>query len=136
MNLSIFGRSALRVMAPLVISALSATAAAQPCSPEWTALTGGGTNNNVNALTVFSSGGSPVLCAGGTFTTAGGTPASRVAKWNGTAWSALGNGVNSTVNALCVFDDGSGPALIVGGAFSTAGTGPANGVAKWNGTSW
>ena len=30
--------------------------------------------------------------AGGDFTTAGGVSASRIAKWDGTSWSALGHG--------------------------------------------
>ncbi|MCE7986676.1 MAG: hypothetical protein DYG89_36345 [Caldilinea sp. CFX5] len=29
------------------------------------------------------------LHAGGNFTTAGGTPGSRIARWNGSSWSAL-----------------------------------------------
>ncbi|MBF9239898.1 IPT/TIG domain-containing protein [Hymenobacter sp. BT683] len=69
---------------------------------------------------------------GGTFTTAGGVAANKVAKWNGTAWSALGTGLNSTVLALAV----SGPDVYVGGGFTTAGGVAANYVAKWNGTAW
>ena len=34
------------------------------------------------------------------FTTAGGVSANKVAKWNGSSWSALGSGMNSTVRAL------------------------------------
>jgi hypothetical protein len=98
----------------------------------------------ISALTVFDdgSGGGPALYAGGDFTFAGGTPANRIAKWNGTSWSSLGtgsaNGVNSSVRALTVFDDGSGsgPALYAGGDFTTAGGLSANRIAKWNGTSW
>jgi hypothetical protein len=37
------------------------------------------------------------LC-GGTYTIAGEVPANRIAKWNGTEWSALGSGVNAPVN--------------------------------------
>jgi len=40
-----------------------------------------------------------------------------IAKWNGSAWSALGGGVSSTVYALAV----SGSDLYVGGTFTTAG---------------
>jgi hypothetical protein len=50
------------------------------------------------ALTVSGSD----LYVGGDFTTAGGASANRVARWNGSAWSALGSGVNTTVNALAV----------------------------------
>ncbi len=31
-----------------------------------------------------------------------------IARWDGSAWSALGSGTNSTVNALLVFDDAGG----------------------------
>jgi hypothetical protein len=34
------------------------------------------------------------LYAGGRFTTAGGVPATNIAKWNGSAWSALGAGIS------------------------------------------
>ena len=34
------------------------------------------------------------LYAGGRFTTAGGIAANRIAKWNGSSWSALGSGMN------------------------------------------
>jgi hypothetical protein len=108
----------------------------------WSAL-GSGLNFHVFALTVFDdgSGGGPALYAGGWFTTAGGVPANRIAKWNGTGWSALGYGMsgpNTEVAALTVFDDGrgGGPALYAGGRFITAGAVPANRIAKWNGTSW
>jgi hypothetical protein len=57
------------------------------------------------------------LYAGGYFTTAGGTEASYIAEWNGSAWSALGSGMDSQVRALAV----SGTNLYVGGDFSTAG---------------
>ena len=48
---------------------------------------------------------------------AGGSPANDIAKWDGSAWSALGSGVNNGVSALAVF----GSHLYVGGGFITAG---------------
>src|SRR6185436_11392597 len=72
------------------------------------------------------------------FTTAGGNPATNVAKWNGSSWSALGSGIgnvpgqNTEVNALAV----SGNDLYVGGRFTAAGGLAATNVAKWNGSSW
>ncbi|MGA2555545.1 MAG: hypothetical protein ABSG04_04650, partial [Verrucomicrobiota bacterium] len=77
------------------------------------------------------------LYAGGYFTTAGGVPVANVAKWNGSAWSALGSGIvrsgyNSTVYALAV----SGTNLYAGGWFTMAGGVPANYIAKWDGSVW
>jgi hypothetical protein len=96
---------------------------------------GSGMNAAVLALTVFNDGSGPALYAGGSFTTAGGTVANRVAKWDGAAWSPLpgpdGNGMNDSVLALTVFDDGRGPALYAGGNFSTAG-----GIHSWRIARW
>ncbi len=78
------------------------------------------------------------LYAGGAFTNAGGTPANRIAMWNGSNWSALGSGMDWTnryipiVYALAV----SGNALYAGGQFTSAGGIAANNIAKWNGTNW
>jgi hypothetical protein len=91
---------------------------------------------NVWTLAVFDDGAGPALYAGGDFTTAGGTPAAGIAKWNGVSWSALSSGMNGVVYALKVFDDGSGPVLYAGGGFSTAGGTTARCIAKWNGTTW
>ncbi len=57
----------------------------------------------------------------------------RIAKWNGSAWTALGTGMNSAVSELAV--DGSGN-LYAGGSFTTAGGVAANRIAKWNGSAW
>lgn len=119
------------------IAALGAayTAVAQPCTPQWEAV-GAGLGGVAHGLAVFDDGGGPALYAGGFFTTAGGAPANRVAKWDGQSWSPLGTGVNNTIIALTVFDDGGGPALYVGGVFTMAGGAPAVRIAKWDGQSW
>ena len=58
------------------------------------------------------------LYAGGDFTTAGGSAANYIAKWNGSSWSALGFGdERRRVYALAV----SGSDLYAGGYFTTAG---------------
>lgn len=58
------------------------------------------------------------LVAGGTFTQAGGAPANRLARWNGTSWSPLGSGVDSRVVVLATLPAGQ---LAVGGEFNNAG---------------
>ena len=93
-------------------------------------------NSSVLALAVGADGS---LYAGGRFTTAGGAPASHVARWDGSAWSPLGSGVQlrsgefGYVSALVFGADGS---LYAGGSFTTAGGAPANSVARWDGNAW
>ncbi|OAS14275.1 S-layer homology domain-containing protein [Paenibacillus oryzisoli] len=72
------------------------------------------------------------LYVGGSFTTAGGTPASHIAKWDGSQWSSLGTGLNSYVFAIAA----SGADVYAGGIFSTAGGTPVGSIAKWNGSNW
>jgi hypothetical protein len=72
------------------------------------------------------------LIAGGTFGTAGGTPARGIAAWDGNEWHPLGSGVNGAVVALAVFDD----SLIVAGQFTEAGGVPCKNIARWDGSSW
>lgn len=54
---------------------------------------------------------------GGFFTTADGSPANYIAKWNGSTWSALGTGMDNWVIAIAV----SGTDVYAGGYFTTAG---------------
>lgn len=108
---------------------LSETAASAIVANSWSAL-GSGLNGNCFALVMDGLGN---LYAGGTFTSAGGVPASRIAKWDGTSWSALGLGVNNAVNALIIDNNGH---LIAAGDFTTAGGMAANRIARWDGMSW
>jgi len=59
----------------------------------WSALAEGLRDEPVNTLTVIGQGGSAGLYAGGQFTRSGDLDTRRVARWNGTAWSALGDGI-------------------------------------------
>jgi len=104
----------------------------------WSALGGGlaGTGAKAWALAEHDDGSGSALYAAGDFTTAGGQPASRVARWDGAAWSALGLGLNGRGHALAEFDSGSGPALFATGSFSQAGGASASRVARWDGTAW
>jgi len=96
--------------------------------------TGGG--SSVEALELFDDGSGLALFAGGYFSSMDGIVVNRIAKWDGSTWSALGSGMNSAVLALEVFDDGNGPELHAGGRFTTAGGSAAVRVAKWDGSSW
>ena len=107
----------------------------------WSTLGSGlsGSQPIVRAMAVFDdgSGGGPALFAGGGFSSAGGVPATRIARWDGNSWSSLG-AMSNLVTDLRVFDDGSaaGPALYAGGWFQFAGGVAANRIAKWDGSSW
>jgi len=98
-----------------------------------------GVNNPVFALCVADEGiGAPVLMVGGGFTEAGGAAASRIARWNGSAWSAVGSGTNGIVYALMMTDSSAlgGPGLVVGGSFTQAGGVAASHIARWNAAEW
>ncbi|HSY76587.1 MAG TPA: T9SS type A sorting domain-containing protein, partial [Bacteroidia bacterium] len=82
---------------------------------------GAGTDNNVATMTGFNG----ALYIGGQFDSAGGNPASHIAKWDGTTWSALGAGMNDNVFALAVYNS----TLYAGGQFDSAGGSPANHIA-------
>ncbi|MBV6501848.1 MAG: hypothetical protein CJBNEKGG_04378 [Prosthecobacter sp.] len=96
-------------------------------TPLGAGLTGG--TLTVNAVAVM--GGDVFI--GGTFTAVDGLSASRVARWDGSAWSALGSGANGSVNAMAVL----GSELFIGGTFSSVGgVSLTSRLAKWDGTNW
>jgi len=99
--------------------ACAATSIAQ-CTTAWAPL--GGLNQGVRTLLVAKNGD---LIAGGDFTQAGGQPANKVARFDGTQWRAMGNGLPWAVHALAELSDGS---IVGGGMFG--------GIWRWNGTSW
>ena len=108
---------------------VSHVAAWDPVGESWTPL-GAGTNGLVNALVAGIGTGN--IYAGGSFTLAGGSPASRVAKWDTAteSWSPLGDGVDDTVETLVIV--GINVYLCAGGWFNNAGGSPASRVAKWD----
>lgn len=96
-----------------------------------TGLTGYSTPNAM-ALLVTIAGD---LYVGGKFTTAGGVTVNNIAKWDGTAWSALGTGVTgSTVNVYGLREENG--KIYVCGDFDDAGGLDVLGFAIWDGTAW
>ena len=90
----------------------------------------------VNALAVFDGGSGSALYVGGSFTTAGGMAAGRIARWNGSGWSALGAGMDASVGSLAVFGDGTERALHAGGEFTSADGIAVGAIARWDGSTW
>jgi hypothetical protein len=90
----------------------------------------------VFTLHVFDDGSGAALYAGGFFTTAGGHSANRIAKWNGSAWSALAGGTSGPVGALVGFNAGDGLRLYAGGSFGAADTVSTSNIAKWGNGTW
>src|SRR4030095_14922969 len=117
----------IRLMAVLLTLCLITLSNTISYSQSWNAL-GSGTNGTVNASIVFAN----QFYIAGNFTTAGGNPISRIARWTGTTWAGLGTGINGTVNALTVFNG----ELIAAGSFTTAGGVTVSNIARWNGNAW
>jgi hypothetical protein len=98
----------------------------------WSAL-----SSQVSAVVyALVSDGNGSLYAGGNFLDAGGIGAAdRIAKWDGTSWSALGAGIQNANPVYALLLNGSD--LFVGGAFIDAGGNTsADYIGKWNGTQW
>lgn len=91
---------------------------------------GNGMSAGVNALAVYAGD----LVAAGLFATAGNVQTGRVAKWNGTSWSAL-----SALSLPPLISSGSVVCMAVRGSLYFGGFGGILNTAcivRWNGTSW
>lgn len=98
-------------------------------------------NGNITWIGEFTGGSiqtglvSPTgdIYAIGAFTGVNGVAANRIAKYNGTSWSALGTGLDNTALDLYFANNGQ---LYVGGSFHTAGGVTVNHIARWDGLAW
>jgi hypothetical protein len=65
----------------------------------------------------------------------GATVATGIAKWDGSAWTALDGGMTPYTNvyALCLDDEDN---LYAAAGFLVAGGGVFGGIARWDGTAW
>jgi len=109
----------------------------QSCEGQWLVGYGiPGVNGSVNAMTLWDPDGAgplpEMMIIAGSFSMVNKTPASNIAAWDGTQWSALGSGVNGAVNALAVYQG----RLYAGGTFTIAGGSATGVVASWDGTNW
>lgn len=99
-----------------------------PSTGVWSSVFTSGANLMVRALAFDGTG---LLYLGGAFTSAGGVAVNYIAKWNGTAISAVGTGMNAAVFALAV---DSANNVYVGGQFTLASATAVSRVAYWNST--
>ena len=85
---------------------------------------------------VFSTAAGPngELVVAGAFTSVGGVPANKVARHDGTTWSALASGVDIGIPyATAVKSNGD---IFIGGEFTLVGGVSASNIARWNGSEW
>jgi len=120
-----------------LIAALAAPAIASAgdCTPAWQYDIGTpGVAGYAGAFAAWDDGTGESLYAAGSFTSADGNPASNVARWDGSAWSALDSSVfASFCNTVMPYDG----RLYVGGAFNGVGGIPGTStIASWDGTGW
>ena len=134
---AVMRRPLLVVVVSIAALALPITGASATGPGGWDHLGKGvpATTSSLNFYVDALKASGSVLYVGGAFTNAGGVPsADLIAKWNGSAWSALGSGIgNGIVRAIAV----AGGKVYAGGTFSNAG-GDANAdfLAVWNGSTW
>ena len=106
---------------------------------------GGGMNGSVRALKAYSLPSPPLgriqLVAGGSYTTAGGAAANRIASWTDStiapgspAWTAMGAGFDGTVLAI----ERHAGSTYAGGDFTASGATTLNRIARWvpSSSSW
>jgi hypothetical protein len=95
-------------------------------SQTWSAL-GTGVDSSVftDVRAIIEHQGNIII--GGEFGSVGGVPASRVAKWNGSAWQNMGTGLPDLVKTFAVFNDTVYAGLDAEGSPT---------IYKWNGSSW
>ena len=84
----------------------------------WVGFGAPGVNNPVHDLALLPNRDLVVV---GEFNAADGSPAMRVARWDGSAWHAMDTGTDFEVRALEVMPDGT---IAIGGAFQAAGGRP------------
>jgi hypothetical protein len=89
----------------------------------------------VTALATATDGS---LYALGQFTSIGNLAARKIARWNGTSWSALGTGLGdlNSYSYPTSLAAGRNDEVFVAGYISAAGGVPVNNVARWDGRNW
>lgn len=104
---------------PAIINTVQAANNARWNGQGWFDMLAYGATGEVFAVAADNNGLPNALYVGGNFTNIEGTPASNVARFDGTKWDALSNGVNGPVYAIAPVSYNP-PGAFVGGAFSLA----------------
>ncbi len=98
----------------------------------WHPLASGVDNGDIYSMVSYDDGSGPALIIAGSFSSIGGSPISRIARWQNGAWSAMGSVPTQwdTVNALGVLDTGAGPILYAGAQLGSIY------MQRWDGAQW
>ncbi|MFY9344191.1 MAG: hypothetical protein WAT39_16995 [Planctomycetota bacterium] len=106
----------------------------------WAVAGGGVSHVNFDKVSVFSLLALPNgdLIVGGFFTWAGTVPASNIARWNGTTWSAMSTGFYSTLTPSGVYALGALATgeVVAAGFLYNVGVGGVRFLSRWTGASW
>ena len=102
----------------------------------WSGFGPGAITGQFDAVAVIKELPGGELLIGGNFANVGGAPASNIARWNGTSWSALGAGIGGSGSSVSTIARMANGEIAVGGWFSSAGGQPSNSLARWNGSAW
>lgn len=104
---------------PAIINTVSLANNARWNGQSWFEMLEYGATGEVFAVAADNNGLPNALYIGGNFTSIEGTPASNVARFDGTKWDALGGGVNGAVRAIAPVSFNQ-PGAFVGGTFTAA----------------
>lgn len=108
----------------------------QPCA-RWNGITwtpfGGNSAGSGSGVRAFAEWMPGDVVAGGQFFSFAGSNIPFLARWNGSAWSAMGSGVNGPVRCMLRLPNGH---LLVGGSFTSAGGVAVGRLASWDGLNW
>lgn len=122
------------------IDGLATNRIARLASTGWETL-GSGLSGNTSlemsiAMLEHDDGHGSALFVGGEFNRAGGVAAPLIARWDGSAWSAVGASSLGVVLTLAEHELGGVKRLFAGGWFRESDGHMANGLAMWDGNTW
>jgi len=124
-----FGGSYVYNTGPVTLT-VNRVAKWDPTAGAWSALCNGsncGLSGGTGRAVVVDNADNLYIISSNTY--AGGVTVNYIAKWDGSAWSAMGNGLGANTPYALAYKDGN---LYVGGGFTTLGNGSATTrVARW-----